>query len=66
MAFSKAVTYAPNVEFQIEGVDLPKINVVGNFSYPEGFPEYREVVKYIQNCFLTTAFINPPSIIYHD
>ena len=60
MASSKAVTYAPNVEFQIEGVDLTKNNVVGNFSYPEGFPEYRDVVKYLQNCFLTTAFTKPP------
>lgn len=66
MASSKAITYSPNEEFHIEGVDLTKNNVVGNFSYPEGFPEYREVVKYLQNCFLTTAFTKPPSIIYHD
>ena len=61
MASSKAVTYAPNVEFQIEGVDLTKNNVVRNFSFPEGFPEYREVVKFLQNYFLTTEFtITPP------
>ena len=66
MATSKAITYAPNVKFQMESVDLTKNNVVGNFAYPEGFPAYRDVVKYLENCFLTTAFKKTPPIIYHD
>ena len=66
MASSKVITYAPNVEFQMESVDLTKNNVVGNFAYPEGFPTYRDVVKYLQNCFLTTTFTKNPSVIYHD
>ena len=66
MASSKAITYAPNVDFTMESVDLTKNNVVGNFAYPEGFPNYRDVVKYLQNCFLSTAFTKTPSIIYHE
>lgn len=66
MASSKAITYAPNVEFQVESVDMTKNNVVGNFVYPEGFPAYKGVVKFLQNCFLTTAFTKTPSVIYHD
>ena len=57
MASSKAITYAPNVKFQMESVDLTKTNVVGNFAYPEGFPAYRDVVKFLENCFLTTLFL---------
>ena len=66
MASSKVIKYAPNVDFQLESVDLTKNNVVGNFAYPEGFPEYRDVVKFLQNCFLTTTFTKTPSVIYHD
>jgi hypothetical protein len=47
MASSKVIKYAPNVDFQMEIVDLTKNNVVGNFAYPEGFPEYRDVVKFL-------------------
>lgn len=50
----------------MESVDLTKNNVVGNFAYPEGFPAYRDVVKFLQNCFLTTTFTKTPSVIYHD
>ena len=66
MASSKVIQYAPNVEFQIKSVDITKNNVVGNFSYPKGFPAYKGVVKYLQNCFLSTAFTKTPSVIYHD
>lgn len=66
MASSKLIKYAPNVDFQMESVDLTKNNVVGNFAYPEGFPEYREVVKFLQNCFLTTTFTKTPSVIYPE
>ena len=66
MASSKVIKYAPNVDFQMESVDLTKINLVGNFAYPDGFPEYRDVVKFLLNCFLTTTFTMTPSIIYHD
>lgn len=45
---------------------MTKNNVVGNFPYPEGFLAYKGVVKYLQNCFLTTAFTKTPSVIYHD
>ena len=66
MASSRVIQYAPNVDFQVESVDLTKNNVVGNFAYPQGFPEYRDVVKYLQSCFLTTKFTKTPSVIYHD
>ena len=66
MASSKVIKYAPNVDFQMESVDLTKNNVVGNFAYPAGYPEYRDVVKFLQNCFLTTSFTKTPSVIYHD
>ena len=66
MASSKVIKYAPNVEFPMESVDLTKNNVVRNFAYPEGFPNNRDVVKYLQNCFLSTTFKETPSIIYHD
>lgn len=66
MASSKVITYASNVEFRIESVDMSKNNVVGNFAYPEGFPGYKGVVKYLQNCFLTIAFTKTPSIIFPD
>lgn len=56
MPSSKVDPYAPNVEFQIESVDMAKNNVVGNFAYPKTFPAYTDVVKYLQNCFLATAF----------
>ena len=39
MDSSKVIKYAPNVDFQMESVDLTKNNVVGNFAYPEGFPD---------------------------
>ena len=39
---------------------------MGNFAYPEGFPAYRDVVKYLENYFLTTAFKKTPPVIYHD
>jgi hypothetical protein len=60
MASSRVIKYAPNVDFQMESVDLIKNNVVGNFAYPEGFPEYRDVVKFLLNCFLTTTFTKTP------
>ena len=63
MASSKAITYAPNVEYQMESMTLTKKNVVGNFAYHEGFPDYRAVVKYLQNYFLSTAFTKTP--LYH-
>ena len=62
MASSKVIKYAPNVYFQMESVELTKNNVVGNFAYPQGFPEYRDVVKFLQNCFLTTTFTKTPPL----
>ena len=66
MASSKAVKYAPNVDFTMEGVDLTKNNVVGNFSYPQIYPAYKNVMKFLRNCFLAKAFTHTPSVIYHD
>ena len=60
MASSKAMTYATNVDFTLEGVDLTKNNVVGNFSYPQKFHAYKNVMKYLQNCFLAKAFTKTP------
>ena len=66
MASSNAITTAPNVSFTMEGVDLTKNNVVGNFHYPQQYAGYKDVVKYLQNCFLATAFTTTPEVIYND
>ena len=66
MASSNAITLAPNVNFPMEGVDMTKNNVVGNFHYPQQYEGYKDVVKYLHNCFLATAFTKTPSVIYHD
>ena len=66
MATSKAITYIPNVKFKLESLDMTKNNDVWNFAYPENFPIYKDMVKYLQNCFLSTTFNKTPSVIYND
>nr|GEX26474.1 hypothetical protein [Tanacetum cinerariifolium] len=37
-----------------------------NFSYPQSVPAYKNICKYLKNCFLAEVFSQPPSVLYQN
>ncbi|GKA33564.1 hypothetical protein Tco_0719993 [Tanacetum coccineum] len=50
----------------VESVQFKSKNFGGNFSYPQSVPAYKNVCKYLRNCFLAEAFSQTPSVLYQN
>ncbi|GJR49882.1 hypothetical protein Tco_1400403 [Tanacetum coccineum] len=67
MATSQAIIYAPQVEDMIvETIQFKSNNFVGNFSYPQSVPAYKNICKYLKNYFLAKAFSQTQPVLYQN
>ncbi|GKC00653.1 hypothetical protein Tco_0986789, partial [Tanacetum coccineum] len=67
MAANQAIEYAPQCgDLTVESLIFYNNNVVGNFSYPQSAPAYKEICKFFMNCPLAEAITRTPSVIYQN
>ncbi|GJY13299.1 hypothetical protein Tco_0382608 [Tanacetum coccineum] len=67
MATSQEIIYAPQCgDMIVESVQFKSNNFAGNFSYPQSVPAYKNICKYLRNCFLAEAFSQTPSVLYQN
>ncbi|GJY70526.1 hypothetical protein Tco_0474229 [Tanacetum coccineum] len=67
MTATQAVQYAPKCgDMTVESVQFLSNNFVGNFSYPQSVPAYKEICKFLMNCSLAEAFTKTPSVLYQN
>ncbi|GJY28201.1 hypothetical protein Tco_0403968 [Tanacetum coccineum] len=67
MATTQAIIYAPQVvDMIVESVHFKSNNFVGNYSYAQSVPAYKNICKYLKNCFLVEAFSQTPSMLYQN
>ncbi|GKC53920.1 hypothetical protein Tco_1076665 [Tanacetum coccineum] len=67
MAANQAIEYVPQCgDLTIESLVFHNNNVVGNFSYPQSAPAYKEICKFLMNSPLVEAFTRTPSVIYQN
>ena len=66
MARTQSLQFAPQWVGDLTNVEFKKNNVIGNFEYPENVPTYKDIVKFLFNCPLKTAFVKCPSVLYQN
>ncbi|GKD31165.1 hypothetical protein Tco_1241943 [Tanacetum coccineum] len=67
MAEQQTIKYAPQwTNMTVDNVIFQTNNVVGNFNYLPNVPTYNLIIKFLRNCPLYNAFINYPSVVYHN
>lgn len=67
MADDQGIELAPQWEKSaLADVQFKTNNVVGNFNYPTNVPAYKEIIKFLYNCPLKTAFTSTPYFQYHN
>ncbi|GJZ87531.1 retrovirus-related pol polyprotein from transposon TNT 1-94 [Tanacetum coccineum] len=53
-------------DLTVESLVFHNNNVVGNFSYPQSTPAYKEICKFLMNCPLAEAFTRTSSVVYQN
>nr|GEW93473.1 hypothetical protein [Tanacetum cinerariifolium] len=48
----------------VKSVLFSSNNFVGNFSYLQSVPAYKDICKFLRNCFLAEAFMKTPTVLY--
>ena len=67
MATDQSLKLAPQwSNLTLGDVQFKTNNVVGNFNYPQTIPAYKDIMKFLYNCPLKTAFTSTPYIQYHN
>lgn len=63
MATDQSLDLAPQwAKLTLADVQFKTNNVVGNFNYPNTCPAYKEIMKFLYNCPLKSAFTSTPYI----
>ncbi|GKB61753.1 hypothetical protein Tco_0917939 [Tanacetum coccineum] len=67
MEATQAVKYAPQCgDMTVKSVQFQSNNFVGNFSYPQSVPSYKEIYKFLMNCPLAEDFTKTPLVLYQN
>ncbi|PWA92128.1 hypothetical protein CTI12_AA084610 [Artemisia annua] len=67
MATDQGIELAPQwATLTLADVQFKTKNVVGNFEYPSNIPAYKQIMKFLYNCPLKTAFTSTPFFQYRN
>ncbi|GJW10435.1 hypothetical protein Tco_1576262 [Tanacetum coccineum] len=67
MAMTIEIKYAPQCgDMIVESVLFSSNNFVGNFNYPQSFPTYKDICKFLRNYLLVEAFMKTPIVLYQN